>query len=724
MVYMAAGDDLELDAHAVRDLQEMQRGMAGAACRLLVQVDRPWPPRPQRLEVDATRVRVLNGNVTGDNMGRPGSLRSFLTWAQRVAPADHFFLVLWGHAYGLGFGRDHGDPLTLKELREELRRFHDARGKPLDLLGANACAMSYAEAAFELQGHVDYLVASQIAVPFAGWPYEAILSTIGPTTTARELGEVVVERYVSHFEASPDGEQVAMTLLNLGQVGPLKQHIDHLAQAIDAAVAHADPLTNRLAHVRAAFLATAAGDVRPLIDLTDLCLKLIELCDDLADIEDPPPPDTVVDRTLMKGSLAALRTAAGNLLAQLTPGTTCVHGRNRLTTGGTPLIVAHKRHDDLDGLHGLGIFAPFVTDESDLARLGLLTDKADEGRNAYRALLLNVKGRWAPLVYDRLRGGLPSDVLSGVEVTGATSHADRSAVAQMLTAVDSAFTTLERCLDATRARTLASPQPANPGAGLAPPPALSPDTLGLFGTLRLLPMGDLRTIQNGALPTAGGPPAGSGGGSPPVEVTNTVNALSHLEATIAGVERAVRRTVTNGAFGLGPGTNGVLGKRDLGKRDLGKRDLGKRDLGKRDLGKRDLGKRDLGKRDLGTLMTQPFGVPTPAAVIAELFDQVGEALQGIERSTAAFERAMAESLAGGATVPGLAAAEAARQARARAERALRLVCEAALDARRILRRVLADPVYGFGPGPEELTADDRRELARAGGMNGEQLVLL
>jgi hypothetical protein len=626
--------------------------------------------------------------------------------------------VLWGHAYGLGFGRDHGDPLTLEELRQELAFFRDARGKPLELLGANACAMSYAEAAFELHGHADYLVASQIAVPFAGWPYEAILAAISPTTTPRDLGEIIVERYVSHFEASPDGEQVAMTLLELAQAGLLKQHIDALAQAIDDAVAQADPLTNRLAHVRAAFLATAAGDVRPLIDLTDLCGKLIELCEDLADIEETPPPDAVVDRSLMKGPLAALRTAADDLRKHLTPGSTCVHGRNPVTSGGTPLIVAHKRHDDLDGLHGLGIFAPFVTDESDLARLGLLTDNTDEGQRAYRALQLNVKGHWAPLVYDRLRGGLPSDVLSGVEGTGATSHADRSAVAQMLTAVDSAFVMLECCLDATRARTLAGPS-SGPAAGLAPPPALSPDALGPFGTLRLLPMDDLRTIQKNGAATAGGvPPAGSGG-APPLEVTNTVNALDHLETTIARVERAVRRTVTNGAFGLGPGTNGVLGKRDLGKRDLGKRDLGKRDLGKRDLGKR-----DLGKRDLGTLMTQAFGAPTPAAVIAELFDQVSQSLQGIERSTAAFERAMAESLAGGPTVPGLAAAEGARQARVRAERAFRLVSEAALDARRTLRRVLADPVYGFGPGPEELTADDRRELARAGGMNGEQLVLL
>ena len=31
--------------------------------------------------------------------------------------------------------------------------------------------MSYAEAAFELRESADFLVASQISMPFAGWPY-------------------------------------------------------------------------------------------------------------------------------------------------------------------------------------------------------------------------------------------------------------------------------------------------------------------------------------------------------------------------------------------------------------------------------------------------------------------------------------------------------------------------------------------------------------------------
>ena len=75
--------------------------------------------------------------------------------------------------------------LTLPELREAFEIFQCElnewrKGEKLDLLGANACAMSYAEAAYELRNAAEYLVASEITMPFAGWPYAAILQQITP----------------------------------------------------------------------------------------------------------------------------------------------------------------------------------------------------------------------------------------------------------------------------------------------------------------------------------------------------------------------------------------------------------------------------------------------------------------------------------------------------------------------------------------------------------------
>src|SRR5687767_12919214 len=151
IVYMAAQDSAELDEHAVRDLREMERVGSSETVKVVVQINRPWPGRPQRYKVLQGKSELDDKAIVHTEMGKPEALEEFLSWALDWYPADHYFLVLWGHAYGLGFGRDHDDPLTLRELTDALSAFRDKRAKKqsgnpaLDLLGANACAMSYAE---------------------------------------------------------------------------------------------------------------------------------------------------------------------------------------------------------------------------------------------------------------------------------------------------------------------------------------------------------------------------------------------------------------------------------------------------------------------------------------------------------------------------------------------------------------------------------------------------
>jgi hypothetical protein len=214
MVYMAAEDSLQLDATAVQDLREMERAGSGESVNVVVQINRAWPDFPQRYEVGGRlEGSLLIESANSQNMGDPQSLKDFLLWA--AGPkyrAKNYLLVLWGHAYGLGFGRDHDDALTLKDLDSALNAFKTYRRKKLDLLGVNACAMSYAEAAFQLKESTHYLVASQIAVPFAGWPYESILRAINNETKPEQLGKIIVDSYVDHFASSASDKQVSMTL--------------------------------------------------------------------------------------------------------------------------------------------------------------------------------------------------------------------------------------------------------------------------------------------------------------------------------------------------------------------------------------------------------------------------------------------------------------------------------------------------------------------------------
>lgn len=772
MVYMVAGDDAELDGYAVSDLQEMQQAKFGTDVQVLVQIQRHWPDLPQRYVIAPNCATLVQSTVGGKppaadavldekarataaleakkaDMGTKEALTDFLAWARtqaRPGKDEKYCLVLWGHNYGLGFGRDHNDPLRLEELEKGLASLRDAReGKPpLELLGANACAMSYAEAAFQLRDVVKHMVASQIAVPFAGWPYTAILGSLKGDTTSEQFGRLVISRYADHFRTSPAGHQVSMTLLDLEQAEQLRELLDALSDAMIAALDTQNPTaTDRLRHIRAAFLSTAAGDERPLIDARDLCAKIVALCEDLEKIEGSidADHDTADFRSpLATGAWTALKKAAGNLQVVLDrrgpragetmgasvkwPRQVAADGPNPeenappLMTPPAPLIVDYVKHAELAGLNGLGIYAPFVTDDSDLKRLGL-DDDAKKGRDTYQELALVKDTDWPSLVYDRLRVALPDEVLAGVEGSGATSREERAVAAQMLASIDSVFDTLDRRIAATLQRL--DPDGAS-GAG-----SDKAAGLGRFSMLKLIDSGN--SSANGSEP---------GGASlsqrpptvvqdPSTSVRAAVDALVGLESMLAEVERVVRRTVTNGTFGLGPGTLRTgLNKRDLGA--LNKRDLGA--LNKRDLGA--LNKRDLGgfnKRDLGGLNKRDLGVgvgydSSPAAVMQQLFLEVGLALKDLEAATGEVERAVAAAVGNSVTVDGFTPKEAREQLDEQVEIAFDGLAESSIDARRTLRRVLADPLYGFGPGPKGIGVEDRRELARASGLRYPELRLL
>jgi hypothetical protein len=114
----------------------------------------------------------------------------------------------------------------------------------------------------------------------------------------------------------------------------------------------------------------------------------------------------------------------------------------------------------------------------------------------------------------------------------------------------------------------------------------------------------------------------------------------------------------------------------------------------------------------------------PSAAVSILFGQVGQALRDLEGAASGVVSVTATSMAGLLASAGVANVEAQRIALERIRRHFKVLSDASTDARRTLRRVLAHPAYGFGPGPADVGAEDRRELARAGGLNSQVLRLL
>jgi hypothetical protein len=755
MVYMPAENNAELDTVAVQDLREMERGANGSA-HVIVQINRAWPDSFQRYEVrpskkDPTRRHsvLLERDDDVTNMGEKATLEGFLKWAIELFPAEHYFLVLWGHAYGLGFGRDHGDKLTLRELQEALATFRSKRNESgrqynresdgrLELLGANACAMSYLEAAWQLRASAQWLVASQISVPFAGWPYESILRRVDDKTNPESLGRLVIDLYVSHYNSLIRGDRVAMSLLKLQELEPQAREKPNLRELLEqfANHIHTEAFANGSVGakgrgpVRDIFIGAASGDVRPLIDLHDLCGDFAEARSE------------------------SLRTVASDIQTALKS------------------IVAHyDRHPELEDLNGLGIFVPFVTDEVDLKRLELL--EADEnsnqngerskdfkeitGQKEYESLSIfegDAKS-WPRLVYDDLRQEISpelSDCIAGIE---APSRVDRSDVTQIILGIDSAFNKLDRVLTAARAQVDQCFRPSNGNNGhngQAPRGANGPRKFGL-PWLKLIQPVDLETQLrelrqqkelkellngNGApKPTAPAPLAND-----PALVNSVVDFFVKVENAIGEVERATRRGLTHPTLGLGPSSPGRLGPDVPPKAGYGPDVPPKAGYGPDVPPKAGYGpdvppkagygpdvppKAGYGETSLERSFNGTFSgdlrVDLALARVNELFQQVGQALKGLEQATLKVETT-ARTVLAGAEAEGLTKEEMMGAAAEEIGRSFRILEDASANSRRTVRRVLGHPLYGLGPGDTGIGLEERQALAVNGGLDRRNLRLL
>ena len=264
--------------------------------------------------------------------------------------------------------------------------------------------MSYAEAAFELQDGASYLVASEITMPFAGWPYANILEQLSGKDP-EQAGLMIVEEFLKSYR----GKTVALSLLDLQHAKDLSA-LKPLSDAVKVALSKSE-YRERIAH---AFQDTAHGDVRPLIDLKDLCDRLKEVGDVAVKSAATALSDSLIPRYKDKASAEANAKAKAKDKAK------------------DKLVVFHQADTDFEGLNGVGIYAPVITSAPDLARLEL-------DRKEYTNLaLLREASNWTPLVYDDLRDPLDvanAAVIEFVARTGAGTLEQRGGVSQLLVGV-------------------------------------------------------------------------------------------------------------------------------------------------------------------------------------------------------------------------------------------------------------------------------------------------
>ena len=215
--------------------------------------------------------------------------------------------------------------------------------------------------------------------------------------------------------------------------------------------------------------------------------------------------------------------------------------------------------------------------------------------------------------------------------------------------------------------------------------------------------------------------------------------LEKLEQAVQLIEKTIKRVVTNGTFGLGPPNTRTPGLMHLGPKPagdvLGPKPAGDV-LGPKPAGDV-LGPKPagdvLGPKPAGDVLGSETGAllafltaDTQASglAVSALFAHVASALVRLEHAAAAIERAAAQFLFDPTYGAMLGDDDYERTVEIRFARTFDVMKDVSLEGRRSVRRVLAHPVYGLGPGPEGLEQGERDELAAAAGLNRRNLLLL
>jgi hypothetical protein len=167
-------------------------------------------------------------------MGDPATLVSFAEWAAYSYPAEKYALIISSHGKGWeGCCWDEpseNDNMDLAEIRSALGDISGFIGRPLDIIGFDACLMGMTEVAYELREYASVMVASEHAEPSSGWPYDAILARLveTPDADAAQFASIIVDNYYTAY--APTG--YTMSAVDLTKIDAVVVSLGDLAQAL------------------------------------------------------------------------------------------------------------------------------------------------------------------------------------------------------------------------------------------------------------------------------------------------------------------------------------------------------------------------------------------------------------------------------------------------------------------------------------------------------------
>lgn len=260
MVFLNA--DNNLDSFGVKDVQEMEKAGLSDKINVLVLLDREnLPGRLYDVTGRSASAKADDWELTSKkvkDMGEPdmGDYRvmvDFVKTAVRDYPAENYMLVIWNHGSGwsrarrgpvfkgISYDDESGNNMTTKDLGTAMAQIQGVIGKPLDILGMDACLMQMIEVAYEVRENVRYVCASEETEPGDGWPYDLLLGPLEktPAMTAEQLAKLTVQAYQKYYSSATDdpyrasrSKNTTQSAIDCAALGGFSAELDNFSKAL------------------------------------------------------------------------------------------------------------------------------------------------------------------------------------------------------------------------------------------------------------------------------------------------------------------------------------------------------------------------------------------------------------------------------------------------------------------------------------------------------------
>jgi hypothetical protein len=247
LLYLCADNSLDVKANNVwvvqDDFDELMSVGSTDDVICYVLVDRVAGPANLFKVEKGAMEEIDNADLNGleVNMGDPATLRSFVSYALTVTPADRTLLIFWDHGSLRYVASDDNvdenggsDVLTHFEVVQALS------GLKVDVIGADECNVGQIEVAYEyaVNTQTQYLVAAETYTGWRGFPYDATLRemTENPDMTAREAAVMMIDQTQLLLNKPPYMSERINThsAIDLGKVVELVGSLNSLTAAMTA----------------------------------------------------------------------------------------------------------------------------------------------------------------------------------------------------------------------------------------------------------------------------------------------------------------------------------------------------------------------------------------------------------------------------------------------------------------------------------------------------------